>query len=429
MENINELNTESWVLNSESGVEIPQFAIHNLHSIVKILVVEDSPVEAELLRRILFRANYQVRLAKNGEEGLIFAREDRPALVMSDIQMPLMNGYELCREIKRDEALCNIPVILVSALSEPEDILEAVNVGADSYITKPYVESNLLERVSSLLATPIRQRRVEEPLEVEYGGKRHTITAGSQQMLNLLLSVYENSLIQNRDLLLIQNQLHLLNESLDLKVRERTAELHQVLEETITAIALTLEKRDPYTAGHQRRVAELAVAIGRKMNLSKNVLDGINFSGLIHDIGKIYVPAEFLTKPGHLLEMEFNLIKIHTEFGYEIMKGIHFPWPVADAVHQHHERMNGSGYPQGLKGDEIIIEARILCVADVVEAMAASRPYRTGRGIDSALEEIEKNRDILYDPVVVDACLSLFRNKEFAFNIPTFEHAQPDSAG
>lgn len=395
---------------------------------LQILVVEDSPVEAELLRRILFRAGYRVVQAKNGEEGLAFARANRPALVMSDIQMPLMNGYELCREIKRDETLWNVPVILVSSLSEPEDILEALNIGADSYITKPYVERVLLERVRSLLATPIRQKQVEEPLEVEYDGKRHAITAGSQQMLNLLLSVYENSLTQNRELLHIQNQLNLLNESLDLKVRERTAELRQVLEETITAIALTLEKRDPYTAGHQHRVAELAIAIGRKMNLSKDMLDGIYFSGLIHDIGKIYVPAEFLTKPGHLLEMEYNLIKIHTEFGYEIMKGIHFPWPVADAVHQHHERINGSGYPQGLKGEEIIIEARILCVADVVEAMGANRPYRTGLGLESALAEIEKNSGLLYDPVVVDACLSLFRNKEFAFEIPVFDHAKPASA-
>lgn len=393
----------------------------------KILVVEDSPVEAELLRRILFRAGYSVMLAKNGEEGIQLVREDRPALVMSDIQMPLMNGYELCREIKSDEALRNIPVILVSSLSEPEDILEALNIGADSYITKPYVERSLLERVRSLLATPIRQRPLDEPLDVEYGGKRRKITAGSQQMLNLLLSVYENSMVQNRELLHIQNQLSLLNESLDLKVRERTAELRKVLEETVTAIALTLEKRDPYTAGHQQRVAELAVAIGRKMNLAKDMLEGIYFSGLIHDIGKIYVPAEFLTKPGHLLEMEYNLIKIHTEFGYEIMKGIGFPWPVADAVHQHHERINGSGYPQGLKGDEIILEARILCVADVVEAMAASRPYRTGLGIDCALAEIEKNRGILYDADVVDACLSLFRKKEFAFKISTFDYIKPGS--
>ncbi|MDO8262353.1 MAG: response regulator [Gallionella sp.] len=394
----------------------------------EILIVEDSKVEAELLRRILVRAGYRVMQAKNGEEGLQALREHPCALVMSDIQMPLMNGYELCREIKRDEALWAIPVILVSSLSEPEDILESLNVGADSYITKPYVETNLLERVRSLLATAIRQRQVEEPLEVEYGGKRHTITAGSQQMLNLLLSVYENSLIQNRELLHIQNQLNLLNESLDEKVRERTAELRQVLEQTITAIALTLEKRDPYTAGHQRRVAELAVAIGKKMNLSKDVLDGVYFSGLIHDIGKISVPTEFLTKPGHLLDIEFNLIRIHPESGYEIVKEIAFPWPVGDAIHQHHERMNGSGYPQGLKGEEIILEARILCVADVVEAMAASRPYRSGLGIDKALAEIGKNRGILYDPIVVDACLSLFREKEFAFKIPIFDHGQQGSA-
>jgi DNA-binding response OmpR family regulator len=193
----------------------------------EILIVEDSAVEAEILRRILVRAGYRVTLTKNGEEGLHAARACRPALVVSDIRMPVMNGYELCHEIKYDKTLWNVPVILLTVLSEPEDIMQAINGGADSYIIKPFVDASLLERVRALLATPIRRKRAEEQRseKVEYNSKLHTITGGSQQILNLLLSVYENTLVQNRDLTRIQTQLNLLNESLDEQVRQRTANL------------------------------------------------------------------------------------------------------------------------------------------------------------------------------------------------------------
>src|SRR5574340_41270 len=180
----------------------------------EILVVEDSLLEAKLLRRTLTKAGYQVTLTGHGEEGLQAARARRPALVISDIRMPLMNGYELCHEIKHDEALWNVPVILLSVLSKPEDILEAIASGADSYVTKPFVEPLLLERIRSLLATPIVRKRAEERRaeKMEYGGKRYTVSGCSQQILNLLLSVYENTIVQNRELLNVQAQLNLLNE-------------------------------------------------------------------------------------------------------------------------------------------------------------------------------------------------------------------------
>ncbi|MDP2795131.1 MAG: response regulator, partial [Sulfurisoma sp.] len=195
----------------------------------EILVVEDSPVEAELLRRALIRAGYAVSVAKNGEEGLQAARARRPALVMSDINMPLMDGYQLCRAIKYDEELWNVPLILLTALSEPEDIIGAINCGADAYIVKPYVEANLLERIRSLLTSPIRRKRTEERREnmVSYGGQRHAVAGGGEQILNLLLSLYENMLNQNRYLAATQTQLNLLNESLEDQVRGRTAELEQ----------------------------------------------------------------------------------------------------------------------------------------------------------------------------------------------------------
>ena len=180
---------------------------------------------------------------------------------------------------------------------------------------------------------------------------------------------------------------------------------------TIQVLGTASEARDPYTAGHQKRVADLARTIATEMGLSTNTIEGIRMAGSIHDIGKLSIPAEILSKPTKLTDLEFSLIKEHPRSGYEMLKDVESPWPLAQIVYQHHERMNGTGYPRNLKGDEIIMEARIMAVADVVEAMASHRPYRPGLGIEAALDEIEKNKGILYDNVVADACLRLFREK------------------
>lgn len=583
----------------------------------EILIVEDSPVEAEMLRRILVRAGYRVTLAMNGEEGLQALHEHPCALVISDIKMPLMNGYEMCRAIKLDEKLWSTPVILVTMLSEPKDIVRALDVGADSYITKPYVEASLLERVSALLTNPFRRRLAEErrKIQVEYGGESYNVAVGGQQMANLLLSVYENSLILNHELMRIQNQFNLLNDSLDRTVRERTAELlmekqklervnralrtlsacnvalvhanteedlfqnvcrnivefgehlfagvffsreesipslvssfggdtirqrltelqrdpeyvrrcptlaaqqtrqtivhngthngaeysleklaglgvksglalplmnddrlygvltvfsstpeafddteiklmeelagdmaygivtlrtraerdrsaaelRQVLEQTITAISITLEKRDPYVAGHQQRVARLAAAIATDIGLSPQQAEGIRFGAQLHNIGTVAVPTEIINRPSKLSDLQFSLIKTHARIGFEIVKDIPFPWPVAQMVLQHHERLDGSGYPQGLKGEQIILEARILAVADVLEAMLAYRPYRAAMGIDAALDTLTQGRGTQFDPAVVDACSRVMRNAEFstpdsALPIPHSERVSP----
>jgi energy-coupling factor transporter ATP-binding protein EcfA2 len=191
--------------------------------------------------------------------------------------------------------------------------------------------------------------------------------------------------------------------------------LQRGLEGTVNIVAVAIEMRDPYTAGHQRRVTQLACAIAKEMGLPEEQIEGLRMAGRIHDLGKINVPAEVLSKPGRLTDLEYGLIKVHPQVGHDMLKTIEFPWPVAPIVLQHHERMDGSGYPQGLSGEEIILEARILGVADVVEAMASHRPYRPARGIDKALEEISQNRGVLYDPKVVDACLKLFAEKGFEF--------------
>ncbi len=193
-------------------------------------------------------------------------------------------------------------------------------------------------------------------------------------------------------------------------------QLQAALQSTISAISKAVEARDPYTAGHQQRVARLACAIACEMGLGRDVDEGIRLGGMIHDIGKIHLPAEILSKPGRLSAMEYELVKSHVRVGYDILKDIDFPWPVADIAYQHHERLDGSGYPQGLKGDEICLEARIVAVADVVEAMSSHRPYRPALGMDAALDEISAKRGKWFDPDAVDACIRLFREKGFDFD-------------
>lgn len=200
------------------------------------------------------------------------------------------------------------------------------------------------------------------------------------------------------------------------EVQRSLEKVKKALDGTVLAVANTVEMRDPYTAGHQRQVAQLAGAIAQEMGFSPERVEGMRVLGCLHDIGKIAIPAEILSKPGRISPMEFTLIKDHPRVGYEIIKDIDFPFPLAEGILQHHERLNGSGYPQGISGADIILEARILGVADVVEAMASHRPYRRSLGIDQALEEISLNRGILYDPEVVDLCLKLFLEKRFSFS-------------
>lgn len=470
----------------------------------------------------------------------------------------------MCREIKSDETLNDIPVILFTSLSEPEDIILGLESGADNFVPKSCSEEYLLTRIEYVLINSIlrRERRIRTGIEIYYSGKIHIIHSDQNQILDMLISTFEHAVQQNRELTKMQLELKILNEQLEEKVKERTVTLteeisqrkrieealqenkrfiqriidttpnilylydiikhrnvyinHQVgeilghtpeeirqmgaefrnlfcpddfpqvldghiqrfatakdgeileteykmkhangewrwlysrdtvfartadglpqlilgtaediterkraeeelrqsseklrkaMEGTIQTIALMMEMRDPYTAGHERRVARLSCAIARKMGLSEEQIEGIHVSGFLHDIGKIVIPAEILTKPGRINEYELSFIKIHPQAGYDILKGLEFPWPVARAVLQHHERLDGSGYPAGLSGEELIPEAKILGVADPAEAMASHRPYRPALGLDKALEEISQGRAVLYDPEVVDACLKLF---------------------
>ena len=230
---------------------------------------------------------------------------------------------------------------------------------------------------------------------------------------------------------LVVSVIYTWNKALKKQVEEKTQELKEdiarrqqaedrlkkSMDKLIATISKIVEVKDPYTSGHQQRVSQLAVRIAQELKLPEDKIEGIRIASLIHDIGKIGLPTEILTKPTKLSDIELNLIKGHSQIGYDILKNIDFHYPIAQIVLQHHERLDGSGYPQGLKDKEILLEARIIGVADVVEAMSSHRPYRPALGIDKALEEISQNKGILYDPEVVDICLKLFKEKGFKFKI------------
>ncbi len=244
-----------------------------------------------------------------------------------------------------------------------------------------------------------------------------------QQRRNDIELLQQDLTEKNNQLTRSREELQRLNSDLEKVVDRRTRELQasidlskRLFSQTVNALMFAMEKRDPYTVGHQQRVGILAAAIGRELGLSDNVIEGISVASRLHDIGKIYVPSEFLTKPLRLTEAEFSVVQTHSRVGYEILRDIEFPWPVATITLQHHEKCDGSGYPDGLTADKILLESKIITVADVVEAMATFRPYRYSSSIESALDEIEKNSGKLYDSQVVGTCLNLFRKKGFRWD-------------
>jgi len=210
-------------------------------------------------------------------------------------------------------------------------------------------------------------------------------------------------------------ELKLKYNQVDKELKQTYKKLQKFIEGTAYIIMKVVETRDPYSIGHQQRVSKLATAIAQEMKLPQDKIEGIRIASLVHDIGKINLPTEIISKPNKLIEVEFNLIKNYPKVGYNILKKLDFPWPVAEIVFQHQEKIDGSGYPRGLKGDEICIEAKILGVANVVEAMSSHKSYRPALSIDEALAEISKNKNILFDLKVVDTCIKLFKEKNFKF--------------
>ncbi len=334
-----------------------------------VLIVDDNATNIDLLVNTL-KESYRLGIAKNGPKALEYAERHHPDLILLDIMMPDMNGYEVCGHLQKNPDTMEIPVIFITALDEPGHKTRGFEVGGVDYVTKPFHAAEVKARVRTHLT--LRQMR--------------------------------------RDL---SNQ----NVVLEQKVREKTAELEEMLTATVKTMDLAMGLRDPYTAGHQQRVAHLACAIARKLGFSDQRIQAIRFSGILHDIGKIRIPTSILNRPGELLAVEVEMVKLHPRIGFEILQNIPAPWPLAEIVHQHHERLDGSGYPMGLKGDQILPEAAILAVSDVVEAVSSYRPYRPARGMDAALAEIADQRGTAYATDVVDACLELFQKEGFQIEL------------
>ncbi|MFV0439072.1 MAG: HD domain-containing phosphohydrolase [Desulfopila sp.] len=333
-----------------------------------VLIVDDNATNIDLLVNTL-KDEYRLGIAKRGDTSLDYAAKYQPDLILLDIMMPEMDGYEVCSRLKSDPATSAIPLIFITARSDTVDKTRAFALGAVDYITKPFHAAEVRARVRTHIA--LKEKKSE-------------------------LMDY--------------------NAELELKVQQQTVELKEMLDAAIHSMALMAEIRDPYTAGHQQRVASLARAIAQKMGLSSTVIKGIHIASILHDVGKTRIPVSILNRTGTLLTAEIEVIKIHPQIGFELLKNIPFPWPCAQMVFQHHERLDGSGYPLGIKGKDILLESRILAVADVTEATSSFRPYRPARGIEAALTELKKYREICYDPDVVDSCVELLESGDFTFS-------------
>jgi putative two-component system response regulator len=328
----------------------------------KVLVVDDDQFALRGMARALESESYRIVTAASGSEAIDLLKRSTFDLILTDLKMPGVDGLEVLKQAR--EVAPQAMVLILTGYASLESAIEALREGAYDYLVKPCSTDEL-------------------KLKIERGLERVRLTEERQRAEEELRHSYEK--------------------------------LQRALEGTVYTLVAATEMRDPYTAGHQRRVAQLACAIANEMGLPEEQIEGIRMAALIHDMGKITVPAEILSKPTPLSDHERGLIKNHAQVGHDVSKGMDFPWPLAQIILQHHERLDGSGYPQGLSGEEIMLEARILAVADVVEAMASYRPYRPARGLDKALEEVSQNKGILYDTEVVDVCLKLFAEEKFKF--------------
>ena len=328
---------------------------------LRILYLEDNPVDAEIVERELKKTglDFSIQHVASKDEYREALDEAAPDVILSDYLLPDFDGVSAL--VWAVEMHPDVPFIYVSGAIDEELAIKAIKGGAADYVYK-----NRLSKLSTALPRALAEARDKA----------------------------ERRLAEQR-----------LRSALDWIQKQQA--------ETIAALASVTVIGDPYTSGHQQRMASLACAIAEEMGLDPDQVDGIRVAGTLHDIGKIAVPAEILAKPRKLNELELGLVRMHSETSYEILREIEFQWPVAEMVYEHHERYDGTGYPRGLKGDEILPEARVMAVADVLEAMISHRPYRPAHELEAALEEVESGSGTLYDPEVCDACLRLFRERGY----------------
>ncbi len=355
-----------------------------------ILLIDDEESILDIMTMTLADEGYDLHTARSAAEGLeILKASPNFSLIISDHMMPGMTGVQFFAQARE---ICPAALrVLLTGYTDMDAMIDAINSGGiHLYLTKPWQRDELLYSINQMLSKAeliIENRRLDELVKKQ-----------NEELLELNKNLEEKVRLKTR---------HLDQRAEELKTSYEKIRL--ILGGTVLAMSKIVESRDPYTAGHEQQVSEIAGLIAQKMSLSDDQVEAVRIAGSLHDIGKIGVPAEILTKPGQLSFLEMEMIKTHTQNAYDILKTIEFPYPIAQIILQHHERMDGSGYPQGLKGEDILLAARIIGVADVLEAMSAHRPYRPALGMEAALDEITKNSGVLYDPNVVDACLGIYQ--------------------
>jgi len=356
-----------------------------------ILIVDDEESILNSFQRILADEDYEVHAVNNGSEGLNKLRTaQKPySVIVSDQRMPEMSGVQFFAQAK--DIFPDAVRILLTGYADSNAIIDAINKGGvHLYFTKPWREEEILLHIKQSLSK----------VEILAENKRlvELIKIKNQELVKLNKTLEKKANDRTNDLL-AQTE----------KLKDSYKKSQLILDGIVKTLSKIVETRDPYTSGHEDQVAKIACKIAKEMKLTEEQVSSIYISATLHDIGKISVPSEILTKPSVLTNLEREIIKTHCKVANDILANIEFPYPVAEIIYQHHERMDGSGYPRGLKGDDIALEARIIGVADVIDAMASYRPYRPALGVDAAIEEITKFRGVTYDPSVVDACLKIYK--------------------
>lgn len=345
----------------------------------RILVVDDDRFNRLTLTRSLESQGHTVAQAANGKDALAGLRNASFDVVLLDILMPEMDGFAVLDQMRLDPSLPKVPVIVISGQEDEANAVKCIEMGAEDFLPKPCSAVLLRAR----LGASLEKKRFRDQQE--------------NYRKELEQRVWE----QTQD------------------IQRSYQRLQDALADTVLALSSVVELRDPYTAGHQVRVTDLACAMATEMGLPEEQIEGIRVAGLLHDIGKIWVPSEILSRPGRISDVEFAIIRVHPELGHEILKNVAFEWPIADIVAQHHEALDGSGYPNGLTGDQLHLEAKIITVADVVEAMSTHRPYRASLGIEVALSEVQKHKGVKFHPEAVEACTTLVHDKGYTLDVPT----------